>query len=49
MIADKGNELGVPVPIHRGLTTIVKRIERRELTPGKSNILNLITSESHER
>ncbi len=44
MIADKGDELGVPVPIHRGLTTIVRRIERGELSPAKSHVLDLMNS-----
>lgn len=42
MIADKADELGIAAPIHRGLTTIVRRIERGELAPDKLNILGLI-------
>ena len=49
MIADKADELGIAAPIHRGLTTIVRRIERGELTPAKSNILGLIAGATERR
>ena len=48
MIADKGDELGVPAPIHRGLTTIVRSIERGELTPSRSNIAGLLAGVQHK-
>lgn len=41
LIAARGDEAGMPVPIHRGLTSIIRRIERRELTPCRDNILPL--------
>lgn len=41
LIAAKGEEAGVAVPVNRGLTSIVKRIERRELAPARENILEL--------
>ena len=44
LIADKGDELRVSVPIHRGLTTVVRRIERGELAPHPSNVQSLLTS-----
>lgn len=40
-IAAKGEEAGVAVPVNRGLTSIVKRIERPELAPARENILEL--------
>lgn len=42
MIADKGDEAGVPAPIHRALAKIVRRIERGQLTPARGNVLELI-------
>ncbi len=41
LIAVRGEEARVPVPVHRGLTSIIRRIERRELTPDRDNILPL--------
>jgi len=41
LIGVKGEQLGLAVPVHRALTSIVKRIERRELTPARENILAL--------
>ena len=41
MIASRGEAIGLAVPIHRGLTSIIRRIERREITPNRDNILPL--------
>ena len=41
LIASKGDELGVPAPVHRALTAIVKRIERGELAPSRETVLAL--------
>ncbi len=41
LIAARGEETGVPVPVHRGLTSIIRRIERREIAPDRNNILPL--------
>ena len=37
-VADKGDEIGVPAPLNRALTQLVKRIERGELAPARNNI-----------
>jgi 2-dehydropantoate 2-reductase len=41
LIATKGEQIGIATPVHRALTSIVKRIERGELTPARENILAL--------
>lgn len=41
-IADCGDAGGVPTPVHRALTTIIKRIERGDLKPARSNIQALL-------
>lgn len=41
MIASKGEHLGIAVPVHRALTAIVQRIERRELSPARENIAGM--------
>ncbi|MBI2226276.1 MAG: 2-dehydropantoate 2-reductase [Betaproteobacteria bacterium] len=41
LIAARGEQTGVPVPVHRGLTSIIRRIERREIAPHGDNILPL--------
>jgi 2-dehydropantoate 2-reductase len=41
LIAARGEQARVPVPVHRGLTSIIRRIERRELQPERSHILPL--------
>jgi 2-dehydropantoate 2-reductase len=46
MIADKGDELGIAVPIHRALTTIVQCIDRGEREPCRDNIAGLIAAAS---
>ena len=43
LIATKGEEIGIPVPVNRGLTSIIKRIERHEIKPSRDNILPLCT------
>ena len=47
LIADKGDELGIPAPIHRGLTSIVRRIERGGLTPHPSHVRDLLARNLH--
>jgi 2-dehydropantoate 2-reductase len=37
-VANKGDEIGVPAPLNRALTRLVKRIERGELAPARDNI-----------
>ena len=49
MIAAKGEELGVPVPIHRGLTEIVKRIDAGVLKPHPDNIAALVAAAQDQR
>lgn len=41
LIALRGEQAGVAVPIHRGLTSIIRRIEQREITAHRDNILPL--------
>ena len=41
LVASKGEQIGIPVPVNRGIVTIIKRIERGELKPTRENILPL--------
>jgi len=41
LVADKGDEVGIPTPVNKGLVDIVKRVERGELAPGRENVANL--------
>ncbi len=41
LVADKGDEVGIPTPVNKGLVDIVKRVERGELPPGRENVANL--------
>jgi 2-dehydropantoate 2-reductase len=41
LIATKGEQIGIATPVHRALTSIVKGIERGELTSARENILAL--------
>lgn len=38
LVADKGDEIGVPAPTHRAVTELVRRIDRGELTPGPETV-----------
>jgi hypothetical protein len=33
LVADKGDEAGVPTPTHRALVQVVKEVEKHELEP----------------
>jgi 2-dehydropantoate 2-reductase len=39
VIAQKGEEVGVPAPSHARLTEIVRKVERGELKPSPDNLL----------
>ncbi len=41
LVVEKGKEVGIPTPANAVLTNLVKRVERGELTPDKSNITGL--------
>ena len=41
LVAQKGDEAGVPAPTHAALTQLVRRIDRGELKPAPSNVDNL--------
>lgn len=41
LIAEQGEAAGMAVPVHRGLTSIIRRIERREIAPDRDHILPL--------
>jgi 2-dehydropantoate 2-reductase len=36
LVADKGDEAGIPTPTHRALVEVVKQVERREVEPDPS-------------
>ncbi len=36
LVADKGDEAGIPTPTHRALVEVVKQVERKEVTPDPS-------------
>ena len=40
-VARQGEEIGIPAPTHAALTALVKRVERKELAPGR-NLINLL-------
>jgi 2-dehydropantoate 2-reductase len=40
-VAAKGEQVGVAVPVNRGIVTIIKAIERGEIKPARENILPL--------
>jgi 2-dehydropantoate 2-reductase len=33
LVADKGDEAGIPTPTHRALVEVVKQVERKEVEP----------------
>jgi 2-dehydropantoate 2-reductase len=41
MVAAKGDEIGIPTPVNKGLVEVVKRVERGELPPSRDNVANL--------
>jgi len=38
LVADKGDEIGVPAPTHRAVTELVRRIDRGQLVPAPSTV-----------
>jgi 2-dehydropantoate 2-reductase len=36
LVADKGDEAGIPTPTHRALVEVVKQVERKEVEPDPS-------------
>ena len=40
-IVEKAEEIGIPTPANAALTDIVKKVERGDLEPDKSHILDL--------
>ena len=38
LVAEKGEEVGVPAPTHAMVTALVRRIDRGDLTPAIANI-----------
>jgi 2-dehydropantoate 2-reductase len=36
LVADKGDEAGIPTPTHRALVEVVKQVERKEVEPNPS-------------
>jgi 2-dehydropantoate 2-reductase len=41
LVADKGDEIGIPTPVNKGLVEVVMRVERGELDPSPKNVANL--------
>jgi len=41
LVAAKGDEIGIPTPVNKGLVEVVKRVERGELAPGRDNVASL--------
>ena len=41
-VAAKGEEIGIPAPIHKAITTLVKRLERGEIAQHLDNIAGLL-------
>ncbi len=42
LVAERGEQFGVPAPTHWALTELMRRIDRGELEPGPETIKNLI-------
>ena len=41
LVADKGEEAGIPAPTHAAVTALVRRIDRGELKPDPSNVADI--------
>ena len=40
-VAARGEEIGVPAPLHAAMNALVKKVERKEIKPGVEHIANL--------